>query len=182
MLTRPINWQLIRQQYGELIKYAAALRLGTADTESILRRFTRSAPQHPTYQALAELGKAVKTIFLCRYLSSEALRREIHEGLNVIENWNGANEFIFYGKGGEIATNRLDEQELAVLALHLLQISLVYVNTLMIQRVLGEPSWQGSLGLEDLRALTPLVYGHVNPYGTFRLDLEGRLPIESEAA
>jgi hypothetical protein len=71
---------------------------------------------------------------------------------------------------------------LAVLALHLLQISLVYVNTLMIQRVLGEPSWQEGLGLEDLRALTPLVYGHVNPYGTFRLDLDDRLPIESEAA
>jgi TnpA family transposase len=182
VLTRPINWQLIRQQYDELIKYATALRLGTADAESILRRFTRSAPQHPTYQALAELGKAVKTIFLCRYLSSEALRREIHEGLNVIENWNGANEFIFYGKGGEIATNRLDEQELAVLALHLLQISLVYINTLMIQRVLGEPNWQGSLGLEDLRALTPLVYGHVNPYGTFRLDLEERLAIDGESA
>ena len=60
---RSINWQLIRQQYDELIKYAAALRLGTADAESILRRFTRSAPQHPTYQALAELGKAIKTIF-----------------------------------------------------------------------------------------------------------------------
>jgi Tn3 transposase DDE domain len=99
------------------------------------------------------------------------LRREIHEGLNVIENWNGANEFIFYGKGGEIATNRLDEQELAVLALHLLQISLVYINTLMIQRVLGEPSWQGSLGLEDLRALTPLVYGHVNPDGRYHFTL-----------
>ncbi|ECZ5331808.1 Tn3 family transposase [Escherichia coli] len=23
--------------------------------------------QHPTYKALAELGKAIKTIFLCRY-------------------------------------------------------------------------------------------------------------------
>ena len=35
------------------------------------------------------------------------LRREIHEGLNVIENWNSANSFIFYGKGSEVATNRL---------------------------------------------------------------------------
>lgn len=93
-----------------MIKYAAALRLGTADAESILRRFTRDAPQHPTYQALAELGRAVKTIFLCRYLHLEALRREIHEGLNVIENWNGANGFIFYGKGGEISTNRRDNR------------------------------------------------------------------------
>jgi TnpA family transposase len=63
--------------------------------------------QHRPYQALTELGKADKTIFLCRYLRTEALRREIQEGLNVIENWNGANDFIYYGKGGEMATNRL---------------------------------------------------------------------------
>jgi TnpA family transposase len=79
-LTRPINWELIRRQYDELVKYATALRLGTAEAEAILRRFTRAGPRHPTYQALAELGKAVKTVFLCRYLHSEALRREIHGG------------------------------------------------------------------------------------------------------
>ena len=178
VLTRPINWELIRQQYDELIKYATALRLGTADAESLLRRFTRAAPQHPTYQALAELGKARKTIFLCRYLQQEALRREIHAGLNVVENWNSANGFIFYGKGGEISTNRLDEQELAVLALHLLQSSLVYINTLMIQRVLAEPVWLAGMTPEDLRGLTPLIYAHINPYGTFRLDLAERLALD----
>jgi TnpA family transposase len=89
---------LIQQQYDQMIKYATALRVGTAETEVILKRFNRSVPQHPTYQALAELGKAVKTIFLCQYLHSEALRQEIHEGLNVVERWNGANNFILYGK------------------------------------------------------------------------------------
>ena len=59
ILTRPIDWGLIRQQYDQMIKYATALRLGTADTESILRRFTRNNVQHPTYKALAELGKAL---------------------------------------------------------------------------------------------------------------------------
>lgn len=102
ILTRPINWDLIRQQYDQMIKYATALRLGTAETEAILKRFTRNNLKHPTYQALAELGKAIKTIFLCEYLHSEELRQEIHEGLNVVENWNSANSFIFYGKGGEI--------------------------------------------------------------------------------
>ena len=66
-------------------------------------------------------GKVIKTIFLCRYIGSEALRREIHAGLNVVENWNGAHSFIFFGKGGEVASNRLEDQELSVLALHLLQ-------------------------------------------------------------
>jgi TnpA family transposase len=178
ILTRPINWDLIRKQYDEVIKYATALRLGTAQPEDILRRFTRNNLQHPTYQALDELGRAVKTIFLCRYLNDEGVRREVQEGLNVVENWNGANSFIFYGKSGEIATNRLEDQEVSVLALHLLQASLVYINTLMFQQVLEEPGWLQRMLPEDLRALSPLIYHHINPYGTFELDMAKRLLID----
>jgi TnpA family transposase len=32
-----------------------------------------------------------------RELHSESLRREINEGLNVVEHWNGAKGFIFSG-------------------------------------------------------------------------------------
>src|SRR3954452_24202973 len=103
-----------------------------------------------------ELGKVRKTIFLCEYLNSEALRQEIEEGLNVIENWNSANDFIWYGKGGEISTNNKEEQELAILALHLLQICLVYINTLLVQKVLQEKAWFARMQPEDFRGLTPL--------------------------
>ncbi|GGF69170.1 hypothetical protein GCM10010912_12870 [Paenibacillus albidus] len=48
VLTRPINWELIRQQYDQMMKYATALRLGTAETEAILKRFTRNNLKHPT--------------------------------------------------------------------------------------------------------------------------------------
>ena len=77
MLSRPIDWELIRRQYDEMVKYATALRLGTAEAEAILRRFTRENVQHPIYKALADLGKAVETVFLCRYLHDQALRREV---------------------------------------------------------------------------------------------------------
>jgi TnpA family transposase len=179
ILTRPIRWELIHRQYDQMIKYATALRLGTADAETILKRFTRSNFQHPTYQALTELGQAVKTMFLCQYLHQDALRREIHDGLQVIENWNSANAFIFYGKGGEMASNRLEDQELAMLALHLLQMAMVYINTLMIQQVLTDDVWWARMTPDDLRALTPLIYTHITPYGTFRLDMNERLPLEA---
>jgi TnpA family transposase len=178
VLSRTINWELIAQQYDQMVKYATAMRLGTADTEDILRRFRQSDVKHPVYRALAELGKATKTTFLCRYLNSMELRREIHEGLNVIENWNSANDFIYFGKGGEMASNRIDDQEISMLSLHLIQLSLVYINTLMIQQVLGESSWQNRLNANDQRGITPLIYTHVNPYGSFRLDLNSRLPID----
>ena len=179
VLAKPIDWDLIAQQYDQMVKYATAMKLGTADTEDILRRFTRNNLQHPTYRALAQLGEACKTVFLCRYLRMAGLRREIHEGLQVVENWNSVNSFIYFARGGEIASNRVDDQEVAMLCLHLLQLSLVYINTLMIQRVLGDGNWQKPFAATDWRGITPLVFTHINPYGTFRLDMNTRLPIDS---
>jgi hypothetical protein len=85
---------------------------------------------------------------------------------------------LLFRRHGEITTNRLEDQELSVLCLHLLQVCLVYINTLMIQRVLNEPHWLDLLEQEDYRALTPLVYNHITPYGLFELDMEKRLLIE----
>ena len=177
MAAKAINWELIEEQLDTMVKHAAALKLGMADAESLLRRFSRSNIQHPAYKALAELGKAIKTIFLCRYLNSEELRREIHVGLNVVESWNSTNGFIYYGKRGEISTNRKDNQEMGLLCLHLLQASMVYINTLMIQQVLEEPGWSERMTPRDLAALSPLITQHINPYGRFELDMEARLPI-----
>ena len=85
----------------------------------------------------------------------------------------------FFGKSGEIATNRVEDQELAILSLHLLQVSLVYINTLMIQQVLTEQTWWERMKPDDRRALTPLIYAHITPYGTFNLDLQQRLQLEA---
>lgn len=61
-----------------MVKYAAAMHSGIADPEAILRRFARAKLMHPTYKALAELGRAIKTIFLCRYLRQEKLSISAH--------------------------------------------------------------------------------------------------------
>ncbi len=65
-----------------------------------------------------------------------------------------------------------------MLSLHLLQISLVYINTLLIQNVLAEPVWQQRMTEEDWRGLlTPLIYHHVNPYGRIELNMDQRLAL-----
>lgn len=65
-----------------------------------------------------------------------------------------------------------------MLALHLLQNCLVYVNTLMLQRVLTEPEWQARMTAEDHRGLTPAIHAHINPYGRFDADLTRRIDLD----
>ncbi|WP_406346846.1 Tn3 family transposase [Streptomyces sp. NBC_00648] len=59
--------------------------------------------------------------------------------------------------------------------LHLLQSSLVHINTLLLQQVLAEPAWAKKLSDEDPHGLTALFWSNINPYGTFRLDMNKRL-------
>ena len=100
IFARAIRWDLIEQQYDEMVKAAVALKGGTATAEAILKRYNSYNVTHPTYKALAEVGKAEKSIFLCDYLSSRETQHEVHEGLNVVENWNATNDFICYGRQG----------------------------------------------------------------------------------
>ena len=173
-----INWEKIEKSYKEVVKHIAALKIGMVDADVLIKRFGKNNEDHPVYQALFEIGKAAKTIFLCHCFAYESLRIEIHEALNVVERLNSIMHFIFYGKLGKISNNDKEEQELSIVCLHLLQACMVYINTLMIQEILSEPEWKERLQEEDKRALTPLLHGHINPYGLVSLDMRERLVIE----
>ena len=91
-----------------------------------------------------------------------------------MENWNSANDKLYYSREGVLTG---DDREVSMLALHLLQSSLVYINTQLLQAVLQDPAWAGGLREEDRRGLSPLFWSHVNPYGRFRLDMDTRLDL-----
>ncbi|WP_267894036.1 Tn3 family transposase [Streptomyces sp. TN58] len=66
-----------------------------------------------------------------------------------------------------------------MLALHLPQSALVHVDTPLVQQILAEPAWAKKLTEEDRRGLTALFWSNVNPYGTFRLDMDKCLDLGS---
>lgn len=82
-----INWRKIEGHYEEVVKYTAALKTRTVEASVLLKRLSADNATHPAYQALLEIGKAVRTIFLCRYLQEESLRIQINETLNVVERY-----------------------------------------------------------------------------------------------
>ncbi|MDR3568546.1 MAG: Tn3 family transposase [Syntrophobacteraceae bacterium] len=88
---------------------------------------------------------------------------------------------MFGGKAGEHATNRRENQEISLLCLHLLQSSLVYINTLMILEIQSDPEWLDRMTIRDLAALSPLLTLHINTYGRFDPDMDARISISLAA-
>jgi hypothetical protein len=95
----------------------------------------------------------------------------------VVETWNSGIDFIFYGKDSELTGDDREDQEISMLSMHLLQSSLVLVNTLIIQQILTEPEWAGRLTDRDKKALSALIWSHINPYGTFHIDMSTHLDL-----
>lgn len=54
-------------------------------------------------------------------------------------------------------------------------LTLVLVNTRLVDRVLDDPDFAGRLTANDLRGLTPLFWSNVALHGTFELDLDTRI-------
>jgi hypothetical protein len=80
------------------------------------------------------------------------------------------------------ALNELVAETATPLALHLLQSSLVHINTLLLQRVLQDPEFRNLMGDNERRALSALFWFNINPYGRFLLDMNRRLDIARQAA
>lgn len=174
-----IKWSIIKDNYRDMVRHAVALKLRMVEPDVMMKRLSAKNMENPVYQALIELGKVSRTLFLCDYLSSEELRIEINEALNTVERVNGIMEFIFYGRLGEISSNKMKDHELSLLCLHLLQVCMCYINTLLVQNVLSDPKWFSVLTKEDLRALSPLFHAHINPYGLVALNMNRRINIEN---
>ena len=58
---------------------------------------------------LGPLSPLAVPLYQASYLRDRDLQREINAGLNVVENYNGGNDYIFFGKSGELPSNRREE-------------------------------------------------------------------------
>lgn len=172
MVNRTIRWELIAQQYDQMIRYATAIRTGTASAEAILRRFAKTNAMHPTYQAVIEVGRAQKTLFAARYLRNRDLQREIIAGSMWSNRGTGATRSSSLAKEGTSPATAGTNKSCRCCACG-------SCSALMLQDVLADDEWTDALTVEDRRGLTPLFWAHVAPYGEVKLDMTSRLRLSS---
>jgi hypothetical protein len=134
------------------------------------------------YQAFRELGRAVRTIFLLRYISDRGWRRIITASTNQVEAFQGFLDWVFFGKDGVITENDPEEQEKRVKYLHLVANAVILQNAVDISHVIQTLVAQGhSVNREMIRTLSPYMTGHIKRYGDYVVDFS-QIPQPLETA
>ncbi|SRY39332.1 putative transposase [Escherichia coli] len=133
-----------------------------------------SASERPSglTQAIIEVGRINKTLYLLNYIDDEDYRRRILTQLNRGESRHAVARAICHGQKGEIRKRYTDGQEDQLGTLGLVTNAVVLWNTIYMQAALDHLRAQGeTLNDEDIARLSPLCHGHINMLGHYSFTL-----------
>jgi TnpA family transposase len=176
LLRRSINQDRILERWDDLLRVAWSLKLGWVTASLLISKLQAFPRQNALTRALQEYGRLPKTLFVLRYLRSEAYRQQIGIQLNKGEALHALRRFLFFANRGRIRRRQPDEQTEQAGCLNLVTNAVVAWNTVYMAEVIRQLEAEGHPVQEgDLVHLSPARYEHINPYGKYHFDIEAGL-------
>lgn len=164
-----INIQLIEDNWEDILRLVATIKLKENTASQILKRLSSYAKDHPLYKGLKEFGKVIKTIFLLNYMDNLELRQAIQKQLNKIELANKFSDAVFFDNNQEFKQSSREEQEIAMSCKILLQNAIVLWNYLTLSQLLvttDDPVKRAEL-LKIIQNGSIMSWAHINMLGEY---------------
>ena len=158
----------IRTGWDGMLRFAASIRTGRISANIGLRLWGSGAKGDSGRRGADELGRLLRTVFLCDYFTNPDFRRELHTLLNRGESVHQLQRAIYYGRLAPERGRRQDEL-IAISGAHALLTNIVIAwNTARMQTVIERWRKAGTHVQDEwLRRLGPVHFEHINFRGTF---------------
>jgi len=189
-LGKPLDRELIEVQWETILRLVVSLKQKHVTASTLLKRLKRLnsySQQHPVYVALREVGRAMRTKFLLRYLDDQDLRKRIDDQLDKLESTHQFARAVFYGQNGQLHYAGKEEQQVTDACKRLVQNVIVcwnclYLHQQLFQAPAGERQWLA----DAIARRSPVSWQHINLQGEFDFSdealAEALLTVEWEAA
>jgi TnpA family transposase len=166
-----IDWDLVRRHWPDLMQVALSVKQGTVSSVTLLRRLNNRSRKNQIYQAFREVGRAVRTMVLLRYLSEPALREQVQKATNKAEAYNGFTKWLHFGNAGWLTSRDPELQDKAIKFLDLLAASVIFSTSIDMSSTLRQMSREGwTLNESDLAVLSPYRRENVLRFGDYTTD------------
>lgn len=175
LFSEGINYQLIRDNYRDMLRIAISIKEGKVSASTIARRLGERGIRNSLYFAFRELGRVVRTQFLLEYISDIELRETIQASTCKSEEFNDFIQWIFFFNRGEIQENLRAEQEKMIRYSHLVANQVILYNANAMTKTLRDLKKDGlSVTSEVLKGLSPYRTEHINLLGDYTIDTSKR--------
>jgi TnpA family transposase len=174
LFTAAIDWPLIEAHLPDMLRVVLSIRAGRLLPSAILRRLATYSRKNRLYFAFRELGRAIRTDFLLRYLGSADLRRTIGAATNKSELFNRYAQWVAFGSSGLATAAERDEQRKMVKYNHLVANLLIFHTAVGMTRALDSLAADGhgaAITPAALAGTSPYLNEHLNRFGSYELDL-----------
>jgi TnpA family transposase len=168
VITGTSDTALIREQWDQLVRVTVSLRNRTAPAHVVLRRLASSAPSDRLAKALTALGRALRSLYLLRYIQEEDLRARMQLQLNRGEGRHQLARRLFFANQGAFQTGDYEEIMNKATCLSLLSNAALVWNTVQMSRIIEQ--WQASgetVTRDELARISPMAFSHIIPNGTY---------------
>lgn len=125
-----VNTRRIEQHWDDMMRIAGSLKIGTVHASELIRSLLKSDKPSSLAQAIIDLGRINKTLYLLNYIDDEDYRRRILNQLNRGEGRHSMARVICHGQRGEIRKRYREGQEDQLGALGLVINAAVLWNTI----------------------------------------------------
>ena len=155
------------------MRVVLSIKAGKLLPSTVLRKLGSYSRKNRLYQAFRALGKVIRTIYLLRFISDRALRREVTACTNIVESYHHFLDWLFFGKDGVITDNDPVEQEKRLKYLDLVASAIILQNTVDMTRVIHSLSAEGfKINRRMLATMSPYLNRNLKRYGDYVVDLK----------
>jgi TnpA family transposase len=167
-----IDTALIAQHWEDILRLVGSLKVGAVRAPEIMRVLMRDGKNSGLGNAIAEVGRIAKTLYLLDYLNDETYRHRIQTQLNRGELRGRVARRICHGDKGELRQRYRAGMENQLGALGLVVNIVALWNTLYTQAALSLIEAMGDDVLEeDVARLSPLKWRHIRVLGSYSFAL-----------
>lgn len=172
LFSEGINFNLIRDNYLEMLRVVVSIKLGKVSASTIIRRLGTEGIRNNLFYAFRELGRVVRTNYLLEYIGRIDLRETVNAATCKSEEFNNFLKWVFFYNNGIIQENFRHEQAKIVKYNHLV------ANLIILHNVNTMTKGIKKLQREGVE-VTPEMLDGFSPYGTSHLNLLGQFDLNT---
>ena len=168
LISGAVNMDVIEQHWDEVLRLKSSIGAGLVPPSVILKKLAASPRQNRLNQALREMGRIERSIFICDWLLDTKLRRRSHAILNKGESRHALARAVFLHQLGELRNRVAETMAYRASGLNLVVNAIILWNTVYLSRAVDYVRTQGiDIPAELLSQVAPLPWAHIALTGDY---------------